>query len=225
MKTIMKPIYTPHVLLCTVTLFAIVSSSKLVAQEFTNHSYQVVSGSFTWNQAEADAELRGGHLATLTSQAEANYVQSLGILSAIPGQAFWLGASDQLQEGTWTWVTGEPFSFALWAGGEPNDMGGEDYLASTDIVNAPVWNDWGRADMAFSNYILEIDRPCWVSIAVSKVKVTQHVWPGRNYILESSTDLVTWVPTGPQFTAVSGSIVTEFDVDVTGRFFRLREVP
>jgi hypothetical protein len=223
----MKPSYAPHMLFCTVALFAIVSGSKLAAQEFTNHSYQVVSGSFTWNQAKGDAELRGGHLATLTSQAEANHVQSLGILGAIPGEAFWLGASDELQEGTWTWVTGEPFSFALWASGEPNNgvSGNEDYLASTDTVNAPVWNDWGGANSVLSYYILEIDHPCWVSIAISKVKVTQHVVLGRNYILESSTNLVTWVPTGPQFTAVSQSIVTEFDVDVTGRFFRLREVP
>ena len=64
-----------------------------------------------------------------------------------------------------------------------------------------------------------------VNIAVSRVNVTQNVVLGRNYVLESSTDLVTWTATGPQFTADSESIVTEFVVDVTGRFFRLREVP
>jgi hypothetical protein len=64
-----------------------------------------------------------------------------------------------------------------------------------------------------------------VSIAVSKVKVTQNVVLGRNYVLEASTDLVTWTATGPQFTADSESIVTEFDVDVIGRFFRIRQVP
>lgn len=65
----------------------------------------------------------------------------------------------------------------------------------------------------------------WVSVAVSKVNVTQHVVLGRNYILESSVDLVTWIATGAQFTADSETIVTEFAVDTTGRFFRLREVP
>ena len=64
-----------------------------------------------------------------------------------------------------------------------------------------------------------------VSIAVSKVKVTQQVRVNHNYVLEASTDLTTWLPTGPPFTAESESIVTEFDVDETGRFFRIREVP
>ena len=64
-----------------------------------------------------------------------------------------------------------------------------------------------------------------VSIAVSKVKVTQHVGVGRNYVLEASTDLVNWTATGPQFTAASETIVNEFDVDLTGRFFRIRQVP
>ena len=63
-----------------------------------------------------------------------------------------------------------------------------------------------------------------VSIAVSKVKVTQNVVLGRTYVLESSADLVTWTATGPQFTAQSEIIVCEFDVDVTGRFFRIRQV-
>lgn len=64
-----------------------------------------------------------------------------------------------------------------------------------------------------------------VDIKVSKVKVTQHVVLGRSYILESSTNLVSWTPIGSQFTADTESILSEFDVDLTGRYFRLREVP
>ena len=154
----MKRYYTPHALFYSVALCTIISTSEVVAQEFANHTYQVVSAPFTWSQAKADAESRGGYLATLTSQAEADYVQSLGLFGPIAGQAFWLGASDEQQEGTWTWVTGEPFTFALWHPGEPNNgvTGNEDYLATTDIVNAPVWNDWGTAGDVLNNYVLEI---------------------------------------------------------------------
>ncbi len=74
---------------------------------------------------------------------------------------------------------------------------------------------------------IEIASPPFVptlSIAVSKVKVTQNVVLGRNYVLESSRDMANWTAVGPSFTATSESITDEFDVDVTGRFFRIRQV-
>ena len=63
-----------------------------------------------------------------------------------------------------------------------------------------------------------------VSIAVSRVMVTQNVEVGRNYLLESSMDMVTWVEAAPPFTAEAERIETEFSVNVTGRFFRLRDL-
>jgi hypothetical protein len=65
----------------------------------------------------------------------------------------------------------------------------------------------------------------WLDICVSKVKVTEHLVLGLNYILESSPDLSTWTQVGGQFTAGSELITQEFDVEVTGRYFRLRQVP
>jgi hypothetical protein len=64
-----------------------------------------------------------------------------------------------------------------------------------------------------------------LGIAVSKVKVTQHVVLGLNYVLEASSNLVNWAATGPSFTATDENIVTEFDVDLTGRYFRILQVP
>jgi hypothetical protein len=65
----------------------------------------------------------------------------------------------------------------------------------------------------------------WVSVSFSKVNVVQNVVLGRNYVLESSLDLITWTNTGPSFTAISELYEDEFDVDVNGHYFRLREVP
>jgi hypothetical protein len=64
-----------------------------------------------------------------------------------------------------------------------------------------------------------------LGITVSKVKVTQNVVLGWKYVLEASNDLEHWTATEPEFTTESETIVTEFDVDETGRFFRLRVVP
>jgi hypothetical protein len=65
----------------------------------------------------------------------------------------------------------------------------------------------------------------WLEVGVSKVKVTQHVVMGKDYVLEASTDLANWSQVGTQFTAENEVTVQEFDVDVAGRFFRIREVP
>ena len=64
-----------------------------------------------------------------------------------------------------------------------------------------------------------------VGIAFSRVNVTQHVVLGRNYVLETSTNLLSWSATGPSFNAVSENYTNEFMIGETGAFFRLREVP
>jgi len=65
----------------------------------------------------------------------------------------------------------------------------------------------------------------WLGIAVSKVKVTIHVVLGLNYVVQSSFDLTNWTQVGTQFTAEAELIEQEFDGDVTGRYFRILQVP
>ncbi|MBI2928136.1 MAG: LamG domain-containing protein [Verrucomicrobia bacterium] len=75
---------------------------------------------------------------------------------------------------------------------------------------------------------IEIASPPFVptlSIRVSRQRVTQNVVLGRKYILESSTDRITWTAVRQPFTATSETITEEFDVDDTGRFFQIRQVP
>jgi hypothetical protein len=68
-------------------------------------------------------------------------------------------------------------------------------------------------------------RPPSVTIKVSKIRVSQSLELGQTYVIESSTDLINWAPTGSQFTATSEIMETEFDVELTGRYFRIHEVP
>ena len=65
------------------------------------HSYEQINGSFSWPNAKADAESRGGYLATITSSAEKSAVEQVRTVTSV-----WLGGSDADTEGTWTWVTG-----------------------------------------------------------------------------------------------------------------------
>jgi hypothetical protein len=75
---------------------------------------------------------------------------------------------------------------------------------------------------------IEIASPPFVptlTIGVNSVYVTSHVVLGLNYQIESSTDLVNWAATGPEFTAQSEYITNIFLVNQTGQYFRIRQVP
>ena len=109
----------------------------------------VVEGNFNWHSAQEDAEKRDGHLATITSAIENSVIQNL-LLDKYQGifPSLWLGATDQVEEGDWKWVTGEEWGYENWdsENGEPNnDNGGlEDYLQiipSNIGWNGGKWND------------------------------------------------------------------------------------
>ena len=57
----------------------------------------------------------------------------------------WLGATDEIQEGTWVWVTGESWGFTNWDAGEPNNgccRPGES-ISENGVAFVPgaTWND------------------------------------------------------------------------------------
>ncbi|MGL4512729.1 MAG: hypothetical protein ACRCT8_06520, partial [Lacipirellulaceae bacterium] len=99
---------------------------------------------YNWDQARQIAERAGGHLATIRSAAENSFVLTLvdsfprgtipftsdaGFLSAIAEFSPFLGAIQDpgnTPAAGWRWITGEPFEFADWAPGEPNDYLGID---------------------------------------------------------------------------------------------------
>ena len=100
-------------------------------QNFNGHSYYRSTGSMTWTDAKQACINMGGHLVTSTTLAENNFLFSLW-----PNG--WIGLTDEVWEGTWQWVTGEPYSWSYWNGGEPNNAGNEDYI---QFVGGGRWND------------------------------------------------------------------------------------
>ncbi len=80
---------------------------------------------FSWDTAKAHAESLGGHLATITSQAEWD---SYTRLISIPSEGrFYLGGTDRDVEGEFKWITGEPWSSA-WQYPIANPDSNADYL-------------------------------------------------------------------------------------------------
>lgn len=117
---------------------------RQAAKPFGGHLYGVTPMSMTWLQAKDFAEKMGGHLAVITSEAENQFIRDA--FNAGSENTFWLGASDHEKEGTWVWVTGEPWGFEDWQTDEPNNRqgGGEHFLSiAPPYLNRKRdgWND------------------------------------------------------------------------------------
>ena len=105
-----------------------------------NHCYAESTAALPWDQANAECQGVGGHLASVTSAQEGDFIWNNVMDGANSTNARWLGGTDQAMEGTWVWTTGEPFTYTNWNAGEPNNSGGaENCLEYYYNINA--WND------------------------------------------------------------------------------------
>lgn len=88
---------------------------KETAAEFNGRFYAFVSHRDTWSKAQRQCKKMNGHLATVTSRAENDFLYALS-----HGEGGWLGSThDPDAETGWSWVTGEPFSFQHWRNDRP----------------------------------------------------------------------------------------------------------
>ena len=92
----------------------------------------------TWNEAEADCVMQGGHLISIHDQATQDFLAANAF--AVAGSDWWIGLNDQSSEGIYVWSDASPTDFATWAGGEPNNAGDED-CAHFAIWAGGNWND------------------------------------------------------------------------------------
>jgi hypothetical protein len=138
----------------------------------TIHYYDAVSKptGIDWNTARDAALTPGGYLATLTSQAENDFV--LGLVDSSlywyerPGSGTlagpWLGGYQQPgspePDSGWQWVSGEPFDFRNWSPGEPDNAGDENALHFGESVSAPVptWDDLSSPDNSIRGFVREL---------------------------------------------------------------------
>jgi hypothetical protein len=111
---------------------------------YNGHSYYRSNGSMTWTAARQACVNMGGHLVTITSAGENNFV-----FNTWPSG--WIGFTDEVVEGQWRWVTGESVVYTNWNWGEPNNVGNEDYA---QFVSGGRWNDLPNMSLP---YVLEFD--------------------------------------------------------------------
>lgn len=114
------------------------SGNNMVLDPKSNHCYELIATPSTWDGARGLCQMWFGDLATITSPEEQ------GIIEAIAATDGWIGATDAAMEGTWVWVTNEPFAYSNWNAGEPNNSGTGENCAELygGMSTAPFkWND------------------------------------------------------------------------------------
>jgi hypothetical protein len=118
-----------------------------------NHWYALLPTMMSWDEANAVAgsfrrDGHDGHLATVTGQAENDFVLNNVIPFAVIDEAvfftpeYWLGG---IGYESFTWVTGEPFEYTNWAEGHPHDMDTVEALAMVGFgwdFNPPFPGQW-----------------------------------------------------------------------------------
>ena len=151
------------------------------------HSYDVVSvpSGIWWTQAKVAAEDRGGYLATITSQAESDFVFTLVDRATHFSSGYgwnltwgpWLGGYQDFGSSTpsenWHWVTGEAWDYTNWDSNHPGDMqdgenGDENYLHYgcgyqgdwskwNDLGNRGAYDGFREPPVAIISYVVEYE--------------------------------------------------------------------
>jgi hypothetical protein len=149
------------------------------------HLYKFITGNINALNARTNASNQTaygatGYLATITSQAENDFVAA-----RLQGDG-WIGGSDEAVEGEWRWVTGPeagtlfwtgasggspaPGQYANWSMNEPNDWlngsPGEDCIQF--YISTTKWNDLHCTNNNLAGYVVEFGAPGDMPVVTAK---------------------------------------------------------
>eukprot|EP00833_Pecoramyces_ruminatium_P008720 jgi/Orpsp1_1/1182752/evm.model.c7180000082552.1 len=74
---------------------------------------------FTWNEAKDYCSSIGGHLATITSKEEQDFITE-NVLNTGTKYYYWIGGYRD-DSNNWKWITDEEFSYSNWVFGQPDN--------------------------------------------------------------------------------------------------------
>jgi Lectin C-type domain len=207
------------------------------------HFYEAWALSSTWTNANYWATNRGGYLATITSRAENDFIfnfikDKTNNLSrhklweqTAPGWTWgpWVGGY-RGADGSWSWVTGEPFAFQNWVPGEPDNLATQVHLAGTGVAFKPgdLW-DGIDPSLAMPGYVIEYGSDPYLSSlqvirrGTNQVEFTWERRRGRRYRVETANTL----PSSSWDTVVgdSGTNIVVDTLPGAQRFYRLLVEP
>ncbi|HUW30400.1 MAG TPA: CARDB domain-containing protein, partial [Planctomycetota bacterium] len=123
---------------------ATVNKSNPFVVKFSGHFYTLTPSTMTWDNAEAWAFEKGGHLVTVDDEAEQLFLQRW----FAQWGTVWIGLTDKDTEGSWAWISGEPVTYTKWAASRPRTSSASSYDYAA-ITAYGYWDDYTSSSTAY----------------------------------------------------------------------------
>ena len=110
--------------------------------------YRLYEDSVPWTMAQSACETLGGHLVTVTSRKEQDFITQMA-----EDKYLWMGGTYNAKKHQWRWMTDdEPMEFTAWDGAKPDGM-------ETDrmILADGAWLSMNESEMNLNGYLCEWD--------------------------------------------------------------------
>lgn len=121
----------------------VTAEGTLSTGTFNNHFYQVFDDSMTWTEAKAACEEAGGHLATINSSEEQDYIQQL--IKSTKKDNIWIGGNFSAANNSWSWVDNTEWDYTNWDASQPDNFTGDEYYLRIKHRDR-VYEDWEAYD-------------------------------------------------------------------------------
>lgn len=124
----------------------------IFTNEQTGNQY-FLTDNLTWYDAQDQAVEAGGNLVTVNDAAEQAWLET----TFGGSELFWLGLTDQGDEGNFKWVSGQEVTYTNWLPGEPNNWAGIEHHVVSNWDIKGKWNDYPGSGYRAVKGIVEIE--------------------------------------------------------------------